>query len=889
MSEESVPRVAVVGIAGRFPAPDPSTSCGATCADGVESISFFTDEELAAAGVDPALLADPALRPRQGRARRTRTCSTPPSSASRRARPSCWTRSTASSWSAPGRPWRTPAAIRERSAGRIGVFAGAGREHLPDLQPPAQPGAAGERRRASRSLLLNDRDFLATRVSYKLDLKGPSVAVQTACSTSLVAVHLACQSLLAGECDMALAGGVSISVPLAGGLPLPGGEHPLARRPLPRLRRRGAAGTVDGNGVRRGGAQAPRRRAGRRRPHPRRDPRLGGQQRRLRQGRASPRPASRGRPRSSPRPCSWPASSPTRSATSRPTAAAPPLGDPIEIAALTQAFRAGTASATGFCAIGSVKTNIGHLQHRGRRRRPHQDRAWRWSTGTLPPSLHFERPNPRDRLRGEPVLRQHRRPGPGQRRRARAAPGSAPSASAAPTPTSCWKRRPRPSRGAAVAAAGSSWSSRPARPTALEAAGGAAGRVTCAAAAPAVDLADVACTLQAGRRAFEHRRAVVGRDRAEAAAALARSRPVPGGRQAEAAAGGLPLPRPGRPVPSAWRASSTGPSPSSARGRPLRRSPRAPARARPPRGALPGARPGSAPAGRSSTLRALLRRDATRGRRARLDRTAVAQPAVLRRRVRPGPPAGWRGASRPQAMIGYSLGEYVAACLAGVLSLEDALALVARRGAADPGAARPAPCSPCRSPRRRCGRSSTSASRSRPPTAPTLRGRRARGGASTALEPGCRPGGELPAALQTTHAFHSRDDGAGRWRRFAEVAGAGVAAAAARASPISRTSPAPGSPPDDLADPATGRATCGRPCASPRGSASCCAQPGRVFWRSARAATLGTLVQQHPGAAAREAAWSTVADAAPRSRGLGLRPGRPGRRRGPAVDPPGSR
>lgn len=59
----------------------------------------------------------------------------------------------------------------------------------------------------------NDRDFLPTGVSYKFNLRGPSVAIQTACSTSLVAIHVACQSLLAGECDMALAGGVTIMVP----------------------------------------------------------------------------------------------------------------------------------------------------------------------------------------------------------------------------------------------------------------------------------------------------------------------------------------------------------------------------------------------------------------------------------------------------------------------------------------------------------------------------------------------------------------------------------------------------------------------------------------------------------------------------------------------------
>ena len=62
-------------------------------------------------------------------------------------------------------------------------------------------------------MLANDKDFLATRVSYKLNLRGPSLTVQTACSTSLVAVQLACQALLAGQCDVALAGGVSINVP----------------------------------------------------------------------------------------------------------------------------------------------------------------------------------------------------------------------------------------------------------------------------------------------------------------------------------------------------------------------------------------------------------------------------------------------------------------------------------------------------------------------------------------------------------------------------------------------------------------------------------------------------------------------------------------------------
>src|SRR5205814_8418 len=68
-----------------------------------------------------------------------------------------------------------------------------------------------------QGLISSDKDFMATRVSYKLGLRGPSVVVQAACSTSLVAVHLACQSLRNGECEMVLAGGVSMGVPMRSG------------------------------------------------------------------------------------------------------------------------------------------------------------------------------------------------------------------------------------------------------------------------------------------------------------------------------------------------------------------------------------------------------------------------------------------------------------------------------------------------------------------------------------------------------------------------------------------------------------------------------------------------------------------------------------------------
>ena len=103
--------------------------------------------------------------------------------------------------------------LPEHFAGSIGVFAGCGMQAymmfnlLPNKKLMRDVGLFLVRHTG------NDKDFLSTRVSYNLDLRGPSVNVQTACSTSLAAVHIAAQSLLSGECDMALAGGVTIMLP----------------------------------------------------------------------------------------------------------------------------------------------------------------------------------------------------------------------------------------------------------------------------------------------------------------------------------------------------------------------------------------------------------------------------------------------------------------------------------------------------------------------------------------------------------------------------------------------------------------------------------------------------------------------------------------------------
>ena len=97
------------------------------------------------------------------------------------------------------------------------------------------------------TLIGNDKDFLSTRISYKLNLKGPSLTVQTACSTSLVAVHLARQSLLSGETDMALAGAVSVRVPHRAGYFYDGGGV-VSPDGHVRAFDAGANGTVFGSG-----------------------------------------------------------------------------------------------------------------------------------------------------------------------------------------------------------------------------------------------------------------------------------------------------------------------------------------------------------------------------------------------------------------------------------------------------------------------------------------------------------------------------------------------------------------------------------------------------------------------------------------------------------------
>ena len=276
----------------------------------------------------------------------------------------------------------------ERESRPIGVYAGVGISTylLYNLHPNQE---LMKSRGFVPTIVGVDKDYLPTRVSYKLNLTGPSISVGTACSSSLVAVHLACQSLLGGECDMALAAGVSIKVPQnestlsPGEMASPDGQC--------RAFAAGANGTIGGNGIgvvvlkRLEDALADR------------DYIYGvikgsalnndgalkvGYTAPSQEGQAKVIRSAQIMAEVEPETISYIEAHGTGTT----------LGDPIEIAALTQAFRASTDK-KGFCAIGSVKTNVGHLD------------AAAGITGLikavlaldrqlLPPSLNFDTPNP---------------------------------------------------------------------------------------------------------------------------------------------------------------------------------------------------------------------------------------------------------------------------------------------------------------------------------------------------------------------------------------------------------------------------------------------------------------------------------------------------------------
>ncbi|MBJ6765276.1 amino acid adenylation domain-containing protein [Myxococcaceae bacterium JPH2] len=375
--------IAIVGMSCRLPGAPSLEAFWNNLVNGIESVAAFSDDELRAAGVSAAAFRDPryvrasavleghdtfdadffSLTPREARALDPQ----------QRVFLEC-------AWEAMEHAGLLPG----KGDAVVGVYAGKSVSHYrypyPDLTRPLN---------FFQDLISQDKDFLATQTSYKLDLRGPSVNVQTACSTSLVAVSMACDALLNGSCDVALAGGVAIKVPHAVGYlfeegsifsgdghcrpfdarangTLPGsGAGVVVLKRLSDARAHGDTvlavikGTaINNDGHRKVGFMAPGV-----------------------EGQADVVRRAHQRAGVEPRSISYVEAHGTGTA----------IGDPIEVAALTRAF-AGEAGSRA-CGLGSVKSNMGHLdsaagiaglikvvlslQHR-----------------TLPRSLHFESPNP---------------------------------------------------------------------------------------------------------------------------------------------------------------------------------------------------------------------------------------------------------------------------------------------------------------------------------------------------------------------------------------------------------------------------------------------------------------------------------------------------------------
>jgi malonyl CoA-acyl carrier protein transacylase len=280
--------------------------------------------------------------------------------------------------------------------GLVGVYAGSGMStYLINNVCPYQGFSPRRPFLESNSLqvrLGNERNYFPTRISYKLGLTGPSVNIQTACSTSLVAVHMAIQSLQSGECDMALAGGVSLVVPQKVGYLY---EEGMIHSPDGHCRAfdSEAQGTIFGNGagivvlkrldeasdkgdniiaVIKGSAI--------------------NNDGDLKVGYTAP--SVEGQAAAIARALAVADIDASTVSYVETHGTATPLGDPLEIAALTKAFQESTdTQKNGFCAIGSVKTNVGHLDEAA-------GIAGLIKTvlalkhKSIPPSLHFKQPNP---------------------------------------------------------------------------------------------------------------------------------------------------------------------------------------------------------------------------------------------------------------------------------------------------------------------------------------------------------------------------------------------------------------------------------------------------------------------------------------------------------------
>lgn len=650
--DHAASEVAVIGMAGRFPGARNIDQFWTNLRDGVESVTFFTKEELLGYGVDPDQLAAPEYVPAKAIVEDVELFDAAFFDFSPRE----------AEMLDPQHRLLLECAVEafehagyfpESFKGRVGVYAGASagsyltanlssHEELIERVGPYQVDIG------------NHAEFVPTTISFKLNLKGPSINIQTACSTSLVAVHVACQSLLNGECDMALAGGGSIVFPHKEGYlfqesgilspdghcrafdseaqGMVGGEG-AGLLVLKRLVDALADGdtihaVIKGSAVNNDGS--------------------------LKIGYTAPSVNGQAEVVADALAMAGVSAESISYIEAHGTATA--LGDPVEIAALTQAFDVDPQMGS-FCRIGSVKTNIGHLDAAA-------GVAGLIKTilalkhGQIPPSLHYKQPNPKIDFARSPFFINDK--------------------------LVEWKRTETPRR-AGVSSFGIGGtnvhvvveeappvelSATPARPLQLLALSAKTGPALETATAnlteylkdnPDVNLADVAYTLQLGRGGYSHRRFLVCNDRNDALSALETrdgSRLFTAFQEPKHRSVAFMFPGQGTQYVGMARGLY--------RSEPVFREYI------------------DLCAEQLSThldldLREVLYPNDEAEANRLLGQTFVTQPALFC--IEYALAQLWMSwGVVPSAMIGHSIGEYVAACLAGVFSLEDALALVAARG-----------------------------------------------------------------------------------------------------------------------------------------------------------------------------------------------------------------
>ncbi|MDZ8065208.1 MAG: beta-ketoacyl synthase N-terminal-like domain-containing protein [Nostoc sp. DedQUE08] len=380
--------IAIIAVAGRFPGAKDIESFWQNLRDGVETISSLTDEELINSGVFLDLLNNPSYVKASAVISDIDLFDA-----------NFFTYSAKEAelidpqqrlflelaWEAVEKAGYDP----ETYNGLIGVYGGVGmsRYLLNNLIPHHQLLETIDPLQLGIS---NDKDFVPTRVAYKLNLTGPAVNVQTACSTSLVAVHFACQSLLNGECDIALAGGVSISIPQKTGY-LHQPEMILSPDGHCRAFDAKAQGTIAGSGA---GIVVLKRLkdaiSDRDHIHAIIKGSAINNDGAIKVGYTAPSASGQAAVIGEAQAIADVDAETISYIEAHGTAT--PLGDPIEIAALTQAFNQ-TTDKKGFCAIGSVKTNFGHLDTAGVAGLIKTVLALQHKM--LPPSLHYQTPNPK--------------------------------------------------------------------------------------------------------------------------------------------------------------------------------------------------------------------------------------------------------------------------------------------------------------------------------------------------------------------------------------------------------------------------------------------------------------------------------------------------------------